>query len=109
MIISKLISILISVSFLIPFLPVYSDTQFEEYLNDFYKKQEMASKLLKEIETDMKNGSKERVCLRQREAAMYGIEGTQSLLKAFEISGTTYQLEDIKAGLNKWRNLSEAC
>ncbi len=89
--------------------PVNADTEFEIYLNDFYQKQEQASKILKEIETDLKDGSRERVCARQREAANYGIEATESLIKAFKINGSHTQIENLQSGLNKWKELRDYC
>ena len=89
--------------------PVKADNEFETYLSDFYQKQELASQILKEIETDLKDGSRDRVCARQREAASYGIEATESLIKAFKISGTTTQEDNLQAGLNKWKELRDYC
>ena len=89
--------------------PVHAETEFEVYMNNFFIKQEKASQLLKQIETDLKNGSRERVCARQREAANYGIEATESLIKAFKISGTSSQSKDFNAGLNKWKELRDSC
>ena len=79
------------------------------YLNDFYQKQEKASRILKEIEIDLKDGSRDRVCARQREAASYGIEATKSLIKAFKTNGSTSQMENLQAGLDKWRELRDYC
>ena len=89
--------------------PVNANTEFEMYLSDFYQKQERASKILKEIETDLKDGSRNKVCTRQREAAIYGIEATESLIKAFEINGSQNQMENLQAGLDKWRELRDYC
>ena len=89
--------------------PLKAETEFEVYLNDFYLKQERASKLLKEIENDLKDGSRDRVCRSQREAATYGIEATESLIKAFENNGSKTQKESLQAGLNKWRELRDYC
>ena len=88
---------------------VNAESKFEMYLNDFYQKQEKASKILKEIETDLKNGSRDRVCARQREAASYGIEATESLIKAFKTNGSESQMENLQAGLDKWRELRDYC
>ncbi len=98
-------------SFILFFLqmPIKADTEFEMYLSDFYQKQEQASKILKEIETDLKDGSRETVCARQREAANYGIEATESLIKAFKINGSSTQMENLQAGLDKWRELRDYC
>ena len=79
------------------------------YLSDFYQKQEKASRILKEIEIDLKDGSRDRVCARQREAASYGIEATKSLIKAFKANGSTSQMENLQAGLDKWRELRDYC
>ena len=88
---------------------VKAETEFEMYLSDFYQKQERASKILKQIETDLKEGSNERICARQRKAARYGIEATESLIKAFKINGSKAELENLQAGLNKWRELRDNC
>ena len=89
--------------------PVSAESEFETYLSDFYQKQEKASKILKEIETDLKDGSRDRVCARQREAASYGIEATESLIKAFKTNGSASQMENLQAGLDKWRELRDYC
>ena len=89
--------------------PVNANTKFEMYLSDFYQKQERASQILKEIETDLKTGSREKVCARQKEAAKYGIEATESLIKAFEANGSKTQMENLQAGLNKWKELRDYC
>jgi len=90
-------------------IPVSAESEFEQYLSDFYQKQEKASKILKEIETDLKDGSRDRVCARQREAASYGIEATESLIKAFKTNGSESQMENLQAGLDKWRELRDYC
>ena len=89
--------------------PVNAESEFNEYLSDFYQKQEKASKILKEIEKDLKEGSRESVCARQREAAAYGIEATESLIKAFKTNGSKIQMENLQAGLNKWKELRDYC
>ena len=98
---------LISLFFLLK--PVKAETEFEMYLSDFYQKQDKASKILKEIEMDLKDGSRSRVCTRQREAARYGIEATESLIKAFKHTGSKTEIENLQAGLNKWKELRDNC
>ena len=103
---------LLLLSFVVLFSSVISvnaESKFEMYLSDFYQKQEKASKILKEIETDLKDGSRDRVCARQREAARYGIEATESLIKAFKINGSKTEMENLQAGLNKWKELRDNC
>ena len=90
-------------------ISVNAESKFEMYLNDFYQKQDKASKILKEIEIDLKNGSRDRVCTRQREAAGYGIEATESLIKAFKANGSKTQMDNLQAGLDKWRELRDYC
>ena len=90
-------------------ISVNAESKFEMYLSDFYQKQEKASKILKEIETDLKDGSRDRACARQREAANYGIEATESLIKAFKTDGSITELENLQAGLDKWRELRDYC
>ncbi|WP_269613105.1 hypothetical protein [Prochlorococcus marinus] len=86
-----------------------AESEFEMYLRDFYQKQEKASNILKEIEIDLKDGSRDRVCARQREAASYGIEATESLIKAFKTNGSKTEIENLQAGLDKWRELRDYC
>ena len=83
--------------------------RFEMYLSDFYQKQDKASKILKAIEIDLKDGSRDKVCARQREAAKYGIEATESLIKAFKINDSNIEIENLQAGLNKWKELRDYC
>ena len=90
-------------------ISVNAESEFEMYLGDFYQKQEKASKILKEIETDLKDGSRDRVCARQREAASYGIEAMESLIKAFKTNGSKTEMENLQAGLDKWRELRDYC
>ena len=108
----KSLFLLLLIPFIILFfsvIPVNAESEFEMYLSDFYQKQEKASRILKEIEIDLKDGSRERVCARQREAAKYGIEATKSLIKAFKTNGSTSQMENLQAGLDKWRELRDYC
>ena len=104
-----LISILFYFSLFVLLIPVNAETEFDMYMSDFYKKQEQASKLLKGIETDLKEGSRAGICVRQQKAANYGIEATESLIKAFKINGSNTEIDNLKAGLDKWRELRDYC
>ena len=90
-------------------ISVNAQSEFEMYISDFYQKQERASQILKEIETDLKDGARDRVCARQRQAAIYGIEATESLIKAFKSNGSKTEMENLQAGLDKWRELRDYC
>ena len=104
-----ILSLIFSFLLFISVIRVNAETEFELFLNDFYQKQELASQILKEIETDLKNGSKARICAKQREAANYGIEATESLIKAFKINGSMSEMNSLQAGLEKWRELRDYC
>jgi len=54
-------------------IEILADTALEVYMNDFYSKSNQASKILKEIENTLKEGSRKKVCSRQREAARLGL------------------------------------
>ena len=86
-----------------------AESDFEMNLNIFYEQQHKASKILKEIEKELKNGSRDRVCIRQREAASYGIEATESLIEALKNNGSKAEIENLQTGLNKWRALRDNC
>ena len=88
---------------------VYSNTAFDVYMNDFYSKSNEASQILKEIETTLKEGSREKVCLRQREAARLSLLANKSLIKAFEILGSTPPMESIKSSQRRWASILNEC
>ena len=92
-----------------PAISVNAESEFEMYLSDFYQKQDKASKILKEIEIELKAGSRDKICERQREAASYGIEATESLINAFKKNGSKIEIENLQAGLDKWRELRDYC
>ena len=104
-----LLTLIFSFFLFISLAPAKANTEFDMYLSDFYQKQDRASQILKEIEKDLKNGSREKVCARQKEAASYGIEATESLIKAFAANGSKTQMENLQAGLNKWKELRDYC
>jgi len=52
---------------------ILADTALDVYMNDFYSKSNEASQILKEIENSLKEGSRKKVCSRQREAARLGL------------------------------------
>ena len=78
-------------------------------MNDFYSKTNEASEILKNIEGDLKNGSRQKVCARQKEAARLGLMANQSLIKAFEINGNKPPLEVIKANQKRWESILNDC
>ena len=89
--------------------PIQAETSLDVYMNDFYSKSNKASQILKEIETTLKEGSREKVCSRQREAAKLGLLATKSLIKAFEIGGYEMPIEAISANEKRWESLLNYC
>ena len=92
-------------------LPIkgYANSTFDFYMNDFYSKSNQASKILKEIEINLKKGSRKNVCSRQREAARLGLLANKSLIKAFEIGGTEPPMEAIKSSQKRWESILNEC
>ncbi len=87
----------------------YSNTVFDVYMNDFYSKSTEANLILREIENTLKAGSREKVCLRQREAARLGLLANQSLIKAFEVLEAIPPTESIKASQRRWESILNEC
>ena len=88
---------------------IFAETALDVYMNDFYLKSNEASEILKEIENDLKGGSRKKVCSRQREAARLGLLANKSLIKAFEIEGANPPMEAIKASEQRWESILNEC
>ena len=86
-----------------------ADTTLDVYMNDFYSKSNEASRILKDIENSLKDGSRKKVCARQREAARLGLLANKSLIRAFEIEGTKPPMEAIKASQQRWESILNEC
>ena len=86
-----------------------AEKPLDVYMNDFYSKSNEASKILKEIEMNLKEGSRKNVCSRQREAARLGLLANKSLIKAFEIEGTEPPMEAIKSSQERWEAILNDC
>ena len=88
---------------------IIAETALDVYMNDFYSKSNEASKILKEIEDTLKEGSRKKVCSKQREAARLGLLANKSLIKAFEIGGAEPPMEAIKASQKRWESILNEC
>ena len=88
---------------------ILAETALDVYIDDFYSKSNEASKILKEIEMNLKEGSRKKVCSRQREAARLGLLANKSLIKAFEIGGTEPPMEAIKSNQKRWESIFNEC
>ena len=104
-----IISFLILLTFIVSQNKTLAETPLDVYMNDFYSKSNEASKILKEIETNLKEGSRKNVCSRQKEAARLGLLANKSLIKAFEIGGTEPPLEAIKSSKKRWESILNKC
>ena len=96
------------VNFISP-IQIFANTELNFYINDFYSKSYKASQILKEIENSLKEGSRKKVCSRQREAAKLGLLANKSLIKAFEIEGAQPPMNEIKATQQKWESILNDC
>ena len=90
-------------------IKIFADTALEVYMNDFYSKSNEASQILKDLEKSLKEGSRKKVCSRQREAARLGLLANKSLIKAFEIEGTKPPMEVIKTSQQRWESILKEC
>ena len=88
---------------------ILADTALDVYMNDFYSKSNEASQILKEIENSLKEGSRKKVCSRQRDAARLGLLANKSLIKAFEIEGANPPMQAIKANKRRWESILNEC
>ena len=103
-----LISLLVLLTLIIS--PIHSHpAPLDVYINDFYSKSNEARKILKEIETTLKEGSRKNVCSRQREAARLGLLANKSLIKAFEVGGTEPPMEAIQSSQKRWESIFNEC
>ena len=103
------ISFIICLVTIISPVEIFADTALDVYMNDFYSKSNEASQILKEIENSLKEGSRKKVCSRQREAARLGLLANKSLIKAFEIEGTKPPIQAIKASQERWESILSEC
>ena len=90
-------------------IEIFADTALDVYMNDFYSKSNAASQILKDIEKSLKEGSREKVCSRQREAARLGLLANKSLIKAFELEGAQPPIKAIKASRKRWESILNEC
>ena len=104
-----LASLLILLTISISPQQMLAETPLDVYMNDFYSKSNEAKRILKEIETNLKEGSRKNVCSRQRKAARLGLLANKSLIKAFEVEGTEPPMEVIKSSQKRWESILNDC
>ncbi len=102
-------SLLILITLFVLPNPTLAEEPIDYYMNDFYSKSNEARNILKEIGTNLKEGSRKNVCSRQRQAARLALLANKSLIKAFEIGGTEPPLEAIKSSQKRWESILNEC
>ena len=65
--------------------------------------------ILKQMKNNLKDGSRKKVCSRQREAARLILLANKSLIRAFEIEGTQPPMKVIKASQQRWESILKEC
>ena len=100
---------LILLIFLLTPSQILSEAQSNIFINDFYLKSDKAIRILKEIESNLKEGSREKVCSRQREAAKLGLLANESLMRAFEAEGIEPPLDFLNSNKKKWEGILNQC
>ena len=90
-------------------LNVNAEKDFNFYINDFYSKQNKVRKILREIEIDLKNGSRNNVCSRQRDASKLALMANKSLLKAYEMKKINPPIKVLKASQKIWEDIKDGC
>ncbi len=78
-------------------------------MNNWNEKIKIASDYLDKAEQSLKEGDEIQGCIKQRKAAEYGIDATNSLIKAFQERDPNYDMSDIETGLAKWKELRDFC
>ena len=102
-------SLLILFIFINSPIKTLAEIPIDFYINDFYFKSNKASKILKNLEHNLKEGSRKNICLKQKEAAKLGLLANESLIKAFEIVGTEPPIEAIKSSNKRWESILNEC
>ncbi len=82
---------------------------YKKYMQIWEEKRELASGYLLKAEKSFKQGDELAGCSFQQKASILGIDATESLIRAIEISGVQKDFKDLESGLNKWKELGDFC
>ena len=90
---------------------IFADTenQFERYMEEWYSNKEIATSLLVESQKYFEQNDELSGCSYQQKAGETGIKATEALLKAIKIKGPNNGLDNIEAGIEKWKEVRDAC
>ncbi len=105
---AKVLFVIIIICFFF-FENVKAETEFDLLMNDFFNKQNQANLILKEIESEIKNGSRNQVCSKQKEAARLSILANESLIKAYKFKGLSEPTETINSSNKRWKSIINNC
>ena len=84
----------------------------EDYSSDLIsweKNIDVAIEYLRDAEKLLKDGDRINGCAKQKEASIYGVTATKSLITALTKNGSTDDFSDLEAGLKKWNELGDFC
>tara|TARA_Y100001968_G_C19448662_1_gene766995 strand:+ start:5463 stop:5819 length:357 start_codon:yes stop_codon:yes gene_type:complete len=88
---------------------VRAENNYESHIKSWQENNSLASQYLRKAEEYLKEGDKNKACKMQLKASLYAIRGSESLIKVFTQSGKDHELQDIKQGLSKWKELADSC
>ena len=86
-----------------------NNENFRDYMDTWNEKIKLASEYLDQAENELKNGDAIQGCINQKKAAGFGIEASESLIKAFKVNGSQGDIENVETGLKKWKELRDFC
>ncbi len=84
-----------------------SKANFKTSMLEWRKNSELAIKLLKEAEKELKSGMPYKACIKQRQASKYGIDAFKALKEAQKFNSSEELFENIEENLAKWKKLSD--
>ena len=84
----------------------------QDYSSDLISWEEnidVAIEYLRDAEELLKDGDRINGCAKQKEASIYGVTATKSLITALTKNGSSDNFSDLEAGLKKWKELGDFC
>jgi len=84
-------------------------TDFDRYMSEWISKKELAGEYLLKAENEFEAGDELSACATQKEASELGISATKALIQAMKINGTIDSIENLNAGVDKWKEIGDVC
>ncbi len=88
---------------------VTAASEVQSILNSWKEKTLLASHYLDEAQEFFIQGDELSGCITQEKAAKIGIEATNSLIMELKANNSTDGIDYLEEGINKWRELRDAC